>query len=420
MTKNLDQIRKDFPILATEMNQHPLTYLDNGATTLKPKVVVDRLSDFYLYETSNIHRGVYPLSERATQNFEDSRTKVQNFLKARTQEEIIFTGSTTQSINLVANLSLKTPLNPNGWIGEGDWVLITELEHHANIVPWQLMRDLRLPFNLTFIPLSPSGDLDLVALKEILSKIPKGKLKMLSLNLVSNSLGTINPVKKIIELVKNHTSVAKVLIDGAQAVSHFPVDVQDLGCDFFAFSGHKIFAPTGIGVLYGKLKMLESMPPFLGGGDMIESVTMEKSTFAPPPQRFEAGTPPIAEAISLGVALDYLQNDVGWTLIEEQEKKLSQYARQKLSQIEGLRMIGEAQEKVGVFSFVLKGIHPHDIGSLLGQWGIAIRSGHHCTQPVMKYFNVPATNRASLSFYNTTEDIDRLVAGIKKIQQIFN
>ncbi|HKB87907.1 MAG TPA: cysteine desulfurase [Ignavibacteriaceae bacterium] len=400
------RIREDFPILKTLVRGKPLIYLDNAATTQKPQQVIDSLSEYYSSTNSNIHRGVHTLSEKATREFEEARVKVKKFINAASEKEIIFTRGTTESINLVANSFGRSNLN------EGDEILITGMEHHSNIVPWQLIASEKNAM-LKAAPITDSGELILEEFEKLITE----RTKIISVVYLSNSLGTINPVEKIIEIAHKHG--VPVLLDAAQAVSHIPVDVQKLDCDFFAFSGHKIYGPTGIGILYGKEKLLEQMPPFMGGGDMISRVTFAKTTYNELPYKFEAGTSNIADAIGLGAALDYV-NSIGMDSISKYEKHLLDYTTNKLSDVEGLRIIGTAAEKSSVISFVLKNVHPHDVGTFLDFEGIAVRTGHHCTQPLMDRFSIPATSRASFALYNTIEEADVLVRGIKKVIEAFS
>jgi cysteine desulfurase/selenocysteine lyase len=402
---DVEQARKDFPILDVQVHGKHLCYFDNAATTQKPQIVIDTINSYYNHINSNIHRGVHTLSEAATAAYEQSRIKIQKFLNAGSEKEIIFTSGTTASINMVA----QTFGRQN--IGAGDEIIISHMEHHSNIVPWQLLAKEKKAI-LKVIPISDAGELDIEAYKKLISD----KTKIVSVVYVSNSLGTINPVKDIIEYA--HSFNIPVLIDAAQAVNHFPVDVQELDCDFLALSGHKLFGPTGTGVLYGKKTLLESMPPYMGGGDMISKVTFEETTFNELPHKFEAGTPHIAGVIGLGAAIDYL-NSTGLDNIAAYEKELYEYAYNAISSIKGLSIIGSAQKRCSVISFVLENIHPHDVGTFLDFEGIAIRTGHHCTQPVMQRFNIPATSRVSLAFYNTKEEIDILVNGIKKVIEVF-
>jgi cysteine desulfurase/selenocysteine lyase len=402
---DITKFREDFPILKTIVHGKPLCYLDNAATTQKPQQVIDTLSEYYSSVNSNIHRGVYTLSEKATTAFEEARIKVKNFINAGSAKEIIFTSGTTESINLVANTYGRSN------IGEGDEILVTEMEHHSNIVPWQLIASEKNAV-LKVVPVTDKGEL----IPEEFEKLITERTKIISVVYVSNTLGTINPVEKIIEIAHKHG--VPVLLDAAQAVSHFPVDVQKLDCDFFAFSGHKMYGPTGIGVLYGKEKLLEQMPPFMGGGDMISKVTFAKTTYNELPFKFEAGTSNIADAIGLGAAIDYISS-IGFGAISKHETHVLDYATDKLSRVEGLRIIGTAPEKCGVISFVLENVHPHDVGTFLDIEGIAVRTGHHCTQPLMDRFNIPATSRASFAMYNTIEEADILVRGIEKVIEAF-
>ncbi|MDP1675218.1 MAG: cysteine desulfurase [Bacteroidota bacterium] len=398
-------LRKDFPILSTTVHGKPLVYLDNAATTQKPNAVLDIQNIYYREQNANIHRGVHHLSEVATFEYEKARGKVKNFINAADNKEIIFTKGTTDSINLVAQSFGKSFLNA------GDEVIISAMEHHSNIVPWQMICEERNA-KLCVIPMNDDGELILEEYEKLLSP----KTKIVSVVYISNSLGTINPVKRIIEIA--HRNGSKVLIDGAQAIAHTPVDVRDLDCDFFAFSGHKIFGPTGIGILYGKASLLEQMKPYQGGGDMIRSVTFEKTTYNDLPYKFEAGTPNVVGGIGLGAAIDYV-NIIGLNAISQYEQELLEYGTEILRNINGLRLIGTAKSKACILSFVLENAHPHDIGTILDREGIAIRTGHHCTQPVMLRFGIPATARASLSFYNTKEELDTLVRGIAKVTEIF-
>ena len=403
---DVEKIRKYFPILSQKVHGKNLCYLDNAATTQKPKSVIDELDKYYKTINSNVHRGVHSLSEMATQAYEESRIKVKDFINASSESEIIFTRGTTEGINLVAQSFGRVNLR------EGDEVIISAMEHHSNIVPWQIICEEKKA-KLKVIPIDDSGEIIFGEFEKLISE----KTKVVSIVYVSNSLGTINPVKKIIE--KAHSFGVPVLIDGAQAIQHLPVDVHELDCDFFAFSGHKIYGPTGIGVLYGKKNLLEAMPPYMGGGDMISKVTFEKTTYNQLPHKFEAGTPNIADTIGLGKALDYV-NQIGIDKIAFYEKELLDYATESLSQIEGLKIIGRAKEKSSVISFVFDNVHPHDIGTFLDFEGIAVRTGHHCTQPVMDRFNIPATTRASFALYNTKEEVDALAKGLKKVLEVFS
>lgn len=403
---DLDAIRRDFPILSRQVRDGKnLIYLDNAATTLKPRQVLDVVYDHYAYGASNIHRGVHFLSEEATKLYEGARETVRRFINARETAEVIFTSGTTSAINLVA----KSWGRKN--ISAGDEIVITHMEHHANIVPWQMLRE-ETGCILKVAPINDRGELDLAAFESLITP----RTKMVAVVYTSNSLGTINPVREIIRLAKVHG--AAVLLDAAQTVAHTKVDVQSLDCDFLVFSGHKLFATSGVGVLYGKRAVLEAMPPLMGGGDMIKSVTFEKTTYAGLPARLEAGTPAIGGAIGLGAAIDYIQK-IGFEAIANQEKDLLAYATGLLSELPGIRIIGTAAEKTAIISFVVDGIHPHDMGTLLDAEGVAVRAGHHCTQPVMARFKIPATTRASFSFYNTRADADALVHAVKKAIEVF-
>ena len=398
-------IREDFPILKDLVHGKPLVYLDNAATSQKPTAVIDAMTHYYSTDNSNIHRGVHLLSERATQQYEEARVKAQRFINAAAPKEIIFTRGTTEAINLVAGSYGRAN------VVSGDEVLITAMEHHSNIVPWQILCEEK-GARLRVAPINDDGELIL----EEFAKLLNERTKIVSLAHVSNALGTINPIRAIVEIAHRHN--VRVMIDGAQAAPHMKLDVQELDCDFYAFSGHKVFGPTGIGVLYGKASLLDSMPPYQGGGDMIASVTFEKTTYNTLPYKFEAGTPNIAGTIGLGAAIDYV-NQIGIERIARYEHELLDYGTEALSQIQGLRLIGTAKDKAGVLSFVLEGVHPHDVGTILDREGIAIRTGHHCAMPVMDRFGIPATARASLAFYNTKEEIDALVAGIHKVKEVF-
>jgi cysteine desulfurase/selenocysteine lyase len=383
----------------------PLVYLDNGATSQKPRQVIDAISRYYATENANVHRGVYWLSEHATALYEGAREKARRFVNAREAREIIFVRGTTEAINLVASSFGRANLSA------GDEVLVTAMEHHSNIVPWQLICGER-GARLRVIPMDQRGVLCVDEAPKLLGP----KTKLVAMVHVSNSLGTINPVKEIVALA--HARGIPVLVDGAQAAPHLPIDVQDLDCDFYTVSGHKMFGPTGIGVLYGKAERLDSMAPYQGGGDMIRSVTFEKTTYAPLPAKFEAGTPHIAGAVGLGAAIDYLAA-LDWQQLAAHEADLLAYATGSLAQVTGLRLIGTAPHKASVVSFVMDGVHAHDVGTIVDQEGVAIRTGHHCTQPVMDFFGVPATARASFAFYNDRDDVDRLVEAVKKVRELF-
>jgi cysteine desulfurase/selenocysteine lyase len=397
---NLEKIRADFPILDQKIYGKPLVYLDNGATTQKPLQVVEAMDAYYSLYNANVHRGVHYLSQRATDAHEEARRTVAHFINAAHEYEIVFTRGTTESINLVAYSFGKRFLQP------GDEIIITEMEHHSNIVPWQIACEDRGAV-LRYIPINQDGELQL----EMLDSLITDKTKLLALTWVSNTLGTINPVKEIIQ--KAHAANVPVLLDAAQAIQHTHVDVQDLDVDFLVFSGHKIYAPTGIGVLYGKEKWLDEMPPYQGGGSMIKTVSLSKTTFTNLPFKFEAGTPDIAGTIGLAAALNYMK-EIGLNEIFEAEHELMSYAIDRLSTIPGLRFIGHASQKAGAISFLVNDIHPFDLGEILDKQGIAVRTGHHCCQPIMDKFNIPGTVRASFSFYNDKRDIDALVAGIEK------
>ena len=400
------KIREDFPLLRQTVNSHPLVYLDNAATSQKPQVVIDSLVDYYTNTNSNVHRGVHTLSQLATDDYEGARAKVRNLLNATHDKEIIFVRGTTEGINLVA----QTFGRQN--IGQGDEIIISALEHHSNIVPWQLLCQER-GATLKVIPINDAGELLMDDYERLLSP----RTKLVSVLHVSNALGTINPAKQIVEMA--HSRGVPVLLDGAQAAPHMQVDVEDLGCDFYVFSGHKLYGPTGIGILYGRADLLESIPPWQGGGEMIRSVTFQETLYNDLPYKFEAGTPNIAGAIGLGVAIDYVSN-IGLDRISAWENELLEYGTQCLSSIEGLRLIGTAENKSAILSFIMDTAHPHDIGTILDSRGIAIRTGHHCAQPVMERFGIPATARASLAFYNTKEEVDILVKGIDRVIEVFS
>jgi len=402
---DVEKIRADFPILRRQIRGRPLTYLDNAATTQKPQAVLDALIGYYTTSNANVHRGVHLLSEIATEAHEVAREKVRAFLNAASTREIVFTRNSTEGINLVAHAFGR-------WrVEAGDEVLISAMEHHSNIVPWQLLCEER-GAHLRVAPIDDSGALILEQLEALLTP----RTKLLSITHMSNALGTINPIATIVKMA--HARGVPVLVDGSQAAYHMPVDVRALDCDFYVATGHKLYGPTGIGVLYGRESLLDEMPPFLGGGDMIRSVTFEKSTWNELPYKFEAGTPDIAGAIGLGVALDYI-SAVGLEQIAAHERELLDYGTAALLEIPGLRLIGTAPHKASILSFVLEGVHPHDIGTIVDREGVAIRTGHHCAQPVMERFCVPATARASLAMYNTRRDIDALVGAIRRVQTVF-
>jgi len=394
-------LREDFPILHQSVHGHPLVYLDNAASAQKPRAVIDAISQFYSSDYSNIHRGVHALSERSTRRYEEARIKVQRFLNAADPHEIIFTRGTTEGINLVAQTYGRKHVGP------GDEILITGLEHHSNIVPWQMLCEEK-GAKLRVVPVDERGEVGALELTD--------RTKLVAIAHISNALGTVLPVREIVE--QAHRRGVPVLVDGAQAVPHMKVDVRALDCDFYVFSSHKLYGPTGIGVLYGKKALLDAMPPYQGGGDMISSVTFEKTTYNTVPYKFEAGTPDIAGVVGLGAAIDYV-NEIGLENMAAQEADLLEYATAALSKIEGLRIIGTARHKAAVISFVLEGVHPHDVGTILDRQGIAVRTGHHCAQPVMDRFGIPATTRASFAFYNTRDDVDALVRGIEKVKEIF-
>jgi cysteine desulfurase/selenocysteine lyase len=398
-------VRRDFPILAREVYGKPLVYLDNAATSQKPRAVIDAISDYYATTNANVHRGVHALSVHATERYESAREKVRAFINARESAEIVFLRGTTEAINLVSNSFGQTRVR------SGDEVVISAMEHHSNIVPWQLLCQ-RTGAKLRVIPMSRAGDLIIDEYRKLLNE----RTRIVAIPHVSNSLGTVNPIAEMIALA--HQRDVPVLIDGAQAVPHFRVDVRALDADFYAFSGHKMFGPTGAGVLFARRALLETLPPYQGGGDMIASVTFEKTTYNVLPHRFEAGTPDIAAAVGLGAAVDYL-NHLGFDTIEPYENELVAYAVDALASVPGVTLIGTPQHRVGVVSFTIDGVHPHDAGMILDHEGVAIRAGHHCTQPVMDFFEVPATNRASFAFYNTRDEVDRLVAGIAKVKEVF-
>lgn len=404
-TFDVYRYRKDFPVLAQNVYGKPLIYLDNAATTQKPRVVIDALREYYETENANIHRGIFYLSERATEDYEQVRTKVQNFIHARAPQEIIFVRGTTEGINLVAQSYGRT------FIKRDDEIIISAMEHHSNIVPWQMLCG-EVGARLRIAPINDNGELFI----EEYEKLFHQKTRFVAMTHVSNSLGTINPVRRIIEIA--HRFHVPVLVDGAQAIPHLPVDVQDLDCDFYVFSGHKMYGPTGVGVVCGKAELLEKMPPYQGGGDMISSVTFEKTTYNVLPFKFEAGTPNIADVIAFGRAIDYLDS-IGYGPLAAHEQDLLKFATEALSGIKGLRIIGTAKEKASVVSFVLRDVHPHDIGTMLDRDGIAIRAGHHCTMPLMDRFGIPATARASFAFYNTKEEIEALRHSVEHVVEVF-
>jgi cysteine desulfurase/selenocysteine lyase len=402
---DVNKIRADFPILRQKVHGKPLVYLDNGATSQKPQIVIDTLKRYYSEGNSNIHRGVHFLSERATEAYETARQKIRSFLNAGSDQEIIFVRGTTEAINLVAQSYGRT------FLKKGDEIIVSAMEHHSNIVPWQILCE-QIGARLRVIPINHDGEIVLDEYRRLLTE----KTKFVSVTHVSNALGTIVPVKDIVRLA--HERNVPVLLDGAQAVPHLKVDVQELGCDFYAFSGHKLFGPTGVGILYGRAELLDAMPPYQGGGDMISLVTFEKTHYNVLPYKFEAGTPHIAGGIGLGAAIDYLAG-LDWDQVAAHEHDLLAYATSALSRIDGLKIIGTAREKVGVISFVFDHIHAHDVGTILDQEGVAVRAGHHCAMPVMQRFGVPATTRASFALYNTRAEIDVLVSGVHRVLKVF-
>ncbi|WP_395045805.1 aminotransferase class V-fold PLP-dependent enzyme [Flavobacterium sp.] len=402
---DIDKIRADFPILSQKVNGKSLVYFDNGATSQKPQVVIDAIAKYYEEINANIHRGVHTLSQLATDAYEESRIKIQNHINAQFAHEVLFTSGTTFGINLVAN-GFASILKPN------DEVMVSALEHHSNIVPWQMLCE-KTGAKLVVIPMNESGELIMSEFDRLLSN----KTKIVAVNHISNALGTVNPIKYMI--TKAHEVGSAILIDGAQAVPHLKPNVQELDCDFYVFSGHKMCGPTGTGILYGKEAWLNKLPPYLGGGEMIKEVTFEKTTYADLPHKFEAGTPNIAGGIVLGTAVDYM-NSIGFENIQQQENELLAYGTQKLLEIEGLKIFGTAAVKTSVISFNIDGIHPYDIGTIIDKLGIAVRTGHHCAQPIMNYFNIPGTIRASFAFYNTKEEIDIFVEAVKKAKTMLS
>ena len=404
-TYDVERIRADFPILELEVEGHPLVYLDNAASSQMPRQVIDRLVRYQTTQHANVNRGVHYLSETATHEYEEARRKVQKFINAREDREVIFTTGTTDAINLVAQGYGRK------FVAAGDEIILTTLEHHSNIVPWQMLAEEK-GATIRVVPVDDSGELSIDAYEKLFN----AHTKFVGVMHVSNALGTVNPIKRMIAFA--HARGVPVLVDGAQAVPHMKVDVQDLDADFYAFSGHKMCGPTGIGALYGKIAVLERMQPYKGGGDMILTVTFEKTTYNTIPHRFEAGTPPIAAAIGMGAAVDYL-TAIGMDAIAAHEHELLEYATAQVSRIKGVRIVGTAARKASVLSFVIDGVHPHDVGTLLNQEGIAVRTGHHCAQPVMERFRVPATSRASFALYNTMAEVDALVAGIRNVQKVF-
>jgi cysteine desulfurase/selenocysteine lyase len=402
---DVEKLRGDFPLLATLVRGKPLVYLDNAATSQKPRAVIARLERYYSSENANVHRGVYQLSERATAAYEEAREKARAFLNAASEREIVFVRGTTEAINLVASSFGGRELR------SGDEVLISAMEHHSNIVPWQLICEAR-GAALRVIPMNRRGEL----IMDDFTRLLGPRTKLVAVAHISNSLGTINPIEEIVR--QAHARGVPVLVDGAQAAPHRPIDVQALGVDFYTVSGHKMFGPTGIGVLYGKAERLEAMPPYQGGGDMIKTVTFARTTYAEPPARFEAGTPNIADAIGLGAAIDYLRA-LDWEAVAAHERDLLEYATARLGTLPGVELVGTAAHKASVISFTIQGVHAHDVGTIVDQEGVAIRTGHHCTQPVMDFFGVPATARASFAFYNTRAEVDVLVAAVQKVAKVF-
>jgi cysteine desulfurase/selenocysteine lyase len=398
-------VKEEFPILSEKVNEKPLIYLDNASTTQKPSSVINEIQNYYEATNSNIHRGVHHLSQKATEKYENSRKIVQKFIGADSSKEIIFVRGATEAVNLVANSYVK-PL-----LSEGDNIIISQMEHHANIVPWQLITKEKKA-EIRVVPINEAGELIIDEMDDLIDH----NTRFISLNHVSNSLGTVNPVKELIQ--KAHKNDIRIMIDGAQAVQHMKVNVADLDVDFYCFSGHKMYGPTGIGILYGKREILEKMEPYQGGGDMIKSVTFEKTIFNDIPHIFEAGTPNIVGAIGLAKAIEFIEN-ITIEEIEKHEMALLNYATEKINSIDGVEIVGNAEEKASVISFVMGDIHPHDIGTIMDNLGIAIRAGHHCTQPIMDFYNIPATARASFAIYNTEEDVDKLVEGIQKVKEVF-
>ncbi|MDF1689982.1 MAG: cysteine desulfurase [Cycloclasticus sp.] len=401
---DVERIRQDFPVLDQQVRGKPLVYLDNAATSQKPKAVIDSIVQYYQNDNANIHRGVHTLSERATLSYENARKKVQTFLNASSEKEIVFARGATEAINLVANAFAEK-------ISVGDEILITAMEHHSNIVPWQMLCE-KTGAKLKVAPINEQGELVFEEFEALISN----KTKFAAISHMSNALGTINPIQQMIELLHQHN--IPVLVDGAQAIPHIAVDVQALDCEFYVFSGHKLYAPTGIGALYGKMEQLEQMAPYQGGGDMISVVTFDKTVYSKVPYKFEAGTPNIAGTIGLGAAIDYV-NKIGIGAIAAHENSLLEYATEQAKRIKKLRIIGTAKNKGAILSFVLEGIHPHDIGTMMDHQGIAVRAGHHCAMPVMDFFGVPATARASFAMYNTHQEVDALMAGIENLIEMF-
>ena len=399
------KIKSDFPTLDQKINGKQLVYLDNAATTQKPYTVIEAVDKYYKNTNSNIHRGVHTLSQKATEKYENTRLKIANFINSDSEKEIIFVRGATEAINLVANCYVRPLLNSN------DEIIISQMEHHANIVPWQMVCEEKKA-KLKILRMIQNGELLVDELENMINK----NTKFISMNHVSNSLGTINPIKKIVQLA--HKNKIKIMVDGAQAVQHIPVNMKEIGADFYCFSGHKLYAPTGIGVLYGKKELLDEMPPYQGGGDMIKSVTFEKTVYNEVPQKFEAGTPNISGVIALGTAIDYIIN-IGIENIANHENELLEYATKEISKLKGITIIGNAENKASVLSFTIEGIHPHDIGTIMDSDGVAIRAGKHCTDPVMDFYCIPATARASFAIYNTKDDVKKLVNSVKKTIEVF-
>ena len=399
------KIKSDFPTLDQKINGKQLVYLDNAATTQKPYTVIEAVDKYYKNTNSNIHRGVHTLSQKATEKYENTRLKIANFINSDSEKEIIFVRGATEAINLVANCYVRPLLNSN------DEIIISQMEHHANIVPWQMVCEEKKA-KLKILPMNQNGELLVDELENMINK----NTKFISMNHVSNSLGTINPIKKIVQLA--HKNKIKIMVDGAQAVQHIPVNMKEIGADFYCFSGHKLYAPTGIGVLYGKKELLDEMPPYQGGGDMIKSVTFEKTVYNEVPQKFEAGTPNISGVIALGTAIDYIIN-IGIENIANHENELLEYATKEISKVKGITIIGNAENKASVLSFTIEGIHPHDVGTIMDSEGVAIRAGKHCTDPVMDFYCIPATARASFAIYNTKDDVEKLVNSVKKTIEVF-
>ena len=398
-------IKSDFPTLGQKINGNDLVYLDNAATTQKPISVIEAVNNYYKKTNSNIHRGVHTLSQKATEEYENARMKISRFINSASEKEIIFVRGATEAINLVANSYVKPLLNQN------EQIIITQMEHHANIVPWQLICNEK-GAELKILPMNKNGELILSELEKLINK----KTKFMAINHVSNSLGTVNNVEKIVKIAHNHG--IKILIDGAQAVQHIPINMEKIDADFYCFSGHKIYAPTGIGVLYGKKNLLDKMPPYQGGGEMIKSVTFEKTIYNDVPNKFEAGTPNISGAIGLGIAIDYIL-EIGIENVAKHEADLLDYASQKIREVEGVEIIGNAKDKASVLSFIMKNVHPHDIGTIMDSHGVAIRAGNHCTQPVMDFYSIPATARASFAIYNDKKDVDKLISSVRKTMEVF-